>query len=58
MFNIFRRDPNKKLRKQYDTRLEQAMQAQRRGDIKSFAMLTDEAEKLWQQLQEQQQKGE
>lgn len=51
MFRIFQRDPAKKLRKQYDVKLEQAMLAQRRGDIKGYALLTSEAEKIWAELQ-------
>lgn len=52
MFKFLRRDPTRKLRKQYDAKLEQAMLAQRRGDIKSYSMLTSEAEQLWQELQQ------
>ncbi|WP_156413628.1 DUF6435 family protein [Lacimicrobium alkaliphilum] len=55
MFRLFRRDPTKKLRKQYDAKLEQAMLAQRRGDIRGYAQLTSEAEQLWQELQQKQQ---
>lgn len=51
MFKIFQRDPATKLRKQYDAKLEQAMLAQRRGDIKGYALLTSEAEKIWAELQ-------
>ena len=47
MFSFLKPDPIKKLRKEYDAKLEQGMQAQRKGDIKSYAMLTDEAEKIW-----------
>ncbi len=46
MFAFLKPDPAKKLRKQYYQKLEEAMQAQRRGDIKSYAMLTDEAESI------------
>lgn len=52
MFGIFKRNPTKKLRKQYDSLLEQAMLAQRRGDIKRYAMLTAEAESLWQKIEQ------
>ena len=51
MFSLFKSNPTKKLRKQYDIKLEQAMQAQRRGDIKSYSMLTAEAESLWSEIQ-------
>jgi hypothetical protein len=46
MFSLFKNNPLKKLNKAYDAKLEQAMHAQRNGDIKSFAMLTEEAEKI------------
>ena len=50
MFGLFQRDPSKKLRKQYDIKLEQAMLAQRKGDIKTYSMLTAEAEELWKEI--------
>ena len=46
MFSIFKRDPIKKLDKLYESKLEEAMHAQRKGDIKSYAMITAEAEKI------------
>jgi len=46
MFSLFKKDPIKKLNKLYEAKLEQAMQAQRKGDIKSYAMITAEAEKI------------
>jgi hypothetical protein len=51
MFSFFKSNPTKKLRKTYDMKLEQAMLAQRKGDIKGYSMLTAEAEKLWEQIQ-------
>ncbi len=51
MFNWFKRDPLKTLRKQYSAKLEEAMQAQRNGDIRSYAMLSEEAAALWAQLE-------
>lgn len=51
MFNFLKRDPLKKLRQQYDAKAEQAMLAQRKGDMRLFANLTAEAEDLWQQLE-------
>ncbi|WP_159819427.1 DUF6435 family protein [Colwellia sp. 20A7] len=44
MFGIFKKDPIKKLNKAYEAKLELAMNAQRSGDIKSYAMITAEAE--------------
>jgi hypothetical protein len=52
MFGLFKSNPTKKLRKQYDMKLEQAMLAQRKGDIKTYSMLTAESEALWKEIQE------
>ena len=46
MFSFFTRNPIKKLNKQYEAKLEQAMHAQRNGDIRTYSMLTAEAEKI------------
>ncbi len=51
MFGLFKNDPVKKLRKQYDAKLAQAQQAQRNGDIKGFADLSAEADAIWKKLQ-------
>lgn len=50
MFSLFKKDPTKKLKKRYDTLLEQAMHAQRRGDIRGYSMLTAQAEELAEQI--------
>lgn len=52
MFGWLKTNPVKKMRKQYDAKLEQAMHAQRRGDIKSYSMLTAEAETLWKEIEQ------
>jgi hypothetical protein len=44
MFSIFKKNPLKKLTQQYNAKLEQAMHAQRKGDIRSYSLLTAEAE--------------
>ena len=51
MFGLFKSNPTKKLRKQHDVKLEQAMHAQRKGDIKSYSMLTAEAEAMWKEIE-------
>ena len=51
MFGLFKSNPTKKLRKTYDMKLEQAMHAQRKGDIKSYSMLTAEAESIWTEIE-------
>jgi len=51
MFGLFKSNPTKKLRKTYDMKLEQAMLAQRKGDIKTYSMLTAEAESIWTEIE-------
>ncbi len=50
MFSLFKSDPTKKLNKQHDIKLEQAMQAQRNGDIKKYSELTYEADQIHQKI--------
>ena len=52
MFGIFKRNPKKKMRKEYDALLEKAMYAQRNGDIRTYSMLTADAEALWQKIEQ------
>lgn len=46
MLSFFKKDPIEKLKKQYHDKLEEAMHAQRNGDIRSYSMLTMEADKI------------
>ncbi|MEH6454194.1 MAG: DUF6435 family protein [Psychromonas sp.] len=50
MFSIFKSDPIKKLNKHYFQKLEQAMTAQRNGDIRSYSMITAEAEQILEEI--------
>ena len=50
MFSFFKKDPLKQLNKQYSAKLKQAMQSQRNGDIKSYSLLTFEAEQILDQI--------
>ena len=50
MFNWFKSDPEKKLRKLYTAKLEEAMIAQRNGKIREYSFLTAEADALFKQL--------
>lgn len=52
MFSLFSKDPTKKLKRTYDQKLEQAMLAQRKGDIKSYSMITAEAEEIRLKIEE------
>lgn len=52
VFNIFKRDPEKKLRKEYHLKLEKALHAQRNGNILEYSFLTSEAEAVREKLEE------
>jgi hypothetical protein len=51
MFRLFKSNPSKKLRRQYDKLLERALHAQRNGDIKTYSMLTAESDVLLKQIE-------
>ena len=51
MFDFLKADPVKKIRKIYDQKSTDAMLAQRKGDIKTYSMLTAEAEELWKEIE-------
>lgn len=46
MFGWLKRDPIEKLDKQYKAKLQEAMEAQRNGNIRLYADLTHEAESI------------
>jgi len=50
MFSIFKKDPIKKLNQQLSTKLEEAMNAQRNGDIRTYSQLSFEAQEIEKQL--------
>ena len=52
MFAWLKPNPIKKLRKAYDQKLEQAMYAQRNGDMRLYADLTAESEAIWVKIQQ------
>ena len=43
---IFRRNPTKRLQKSYNQKMEAAMHAMRRGDVRQNALLIAEAEQI------------
>jgi Family of unknown function (DUF6435) len=51
MFSFFKKDPLKELNRQYLQKLEEAMHAQRNGDIRTYSMLTSEAEEYLKQIE-------
>jgi hypothetical protein len=52
MFGLFKKDPVKKLEKEYLKLMEEAMQIQRSGDIKAFAAKSAEAEEVAKKIEE------
>jgi len=52
VLSIFKSSPLKKLQKEYSQVLEQAMQAQRKGDIRLYSELTDRSEIILKQINE------
>ena len=50
MFKFFKSNPLDKLQKQYAKKLEEARDAQRRGQIPVYATLTSEAEEIGRQI--------
>jgi hypothetical protein len=51
MFSFFKKDPLKALNKQYLQKLEEAMHAQRNGNIRSYSTLTSEAEDILNEIE-------
>lgn len=52
MFGLFKKDPVKKLEKEYELKLEKARDIQRSGDIKAYSKAMAEAEELWSKIEE------
>lgn len=50
MFAFFKKDPIKKMNTLYEQKLEEAMLAQRNGDIRSYALITAEAESIREEI--------
>jgi len=46
MFGLFKKDPVKKLEKEYAQLMEKAVAIQRSGDLKHYARLIEEAEEI------------
>jgi hypothetical protein len=52
MFSMFKPNPTKKLNKLLFAKLEEAMHAQRNGDIKGYAQLSFEADEIEKKISE------
>lgn len=50
MFGLFKKDPIKKLEKEYSRLLEEAMALQRGGDIRGYAAKSAEAEAVMERI--------
>lgn len=56
MLRLFKKNPLKKMERRYLDMLEEAMQLQRKGDIKGYAIKMAEAEELQKQIEEEKKK--
>lgn len=52
MFGLFKSDPRKRLKRDYEKKLSDAMHAQRNGDIRTYSTLTAEADAIYSKLQD------
>ncbi len=57
MFGIFKKDPIKKLQKEYQSLMQEAMQIQRTGDLRLYAEKIAEADDLLKKIEEMKQKN-
>ena len=46
MFGLFKKDPAKKLEKEYEQLMEKARNVQRSGDLRAYAVLIEESESI------------
>lgn len=51
MFGLFKKDPIKQLKKQYQSIMEEAMHIQRSGDLKAYARKIEAAEKVLAEIE-------
>ena len=51
MFGLFKKDPIKQLTEDYKNTLDEAMQAERNGDIRTYSALSEKAESIGQKLE-------
>jgi molybdenum-dependent DNA-binding transcriptional regulator ModE len=58
MFGIFKRDPVEKMRKEFSRLSEQAIQAQRNGNIALYSELTKKADDLMDEIEKLEKEGQ
>jgi hypothetical protein len=51
MFGLFKKDPIKKLEREYEKIMEEAMHIQRSGDLKAYAVKIEQAEKIQKEIE-------
>ena len=52
MFSIFKKSKKEKLQSQYEVIMEEAMEAQRKGDIDTYSKLSAKAEEIAKEIDE------
>jgi hypothetical protein len=52
MFGLFKKDPTKKLKKEYEALLLKGRDIQRSGDLRHYARIMAEAEEVWKKIEE------
>ena len=52
MFGLFKKDPIKKLEKEYSALMEKARDVQRSGDLKAYARIIAESEEILKKIEE------
>lgn len=56
MLGFLKGDPRKKLQKNYEKKLTEALHYQRNGDLRTYSTLMEEAEAMYTKLQEMEKK--
>lgn len=51
MFGLFKKDPVKKLQKEYQDLMEHARDVQRSGDLRAYAKLIEESEEILNKIE-------
>ncbi|WP_166264031.1 DUF6435 family protein [Marinobacter caseinilyticus] len=52
MLGLFKSDPKKKLQKDYERKLSEALHYQRNGDLRTYSTLQQEAEAIYARIKE------
>ncbi len=52
MLSLFKKDPAKRLRKEYEKKLQEAYQAQQNSNVRQYSLLTAEAAEIKKKLDE------